>query len=167
MENLIKILLRHKVVLSCLLLLSVMTVSCSKGEIYSQYHELTDASWGYNDTLVYDIDSTLFELNTPYKVTIELTNNVGYPYQNIWFFMQANFESDSVFTGMSKEYQLADEFGKWLGSGFGSLYQSSLSVEDVIFKEKRNYQIKLEHGMRDESLKGIEKIGIRIQKKAE
>jgi gliding motility-associated lipoprotein GldH len=123
---------------------------------------LKNEVWAQNDTLVFFIDSTMFEVNRPYNLTIEVTNSVSYPYRNIWFFIQMNIDNASVYVNTSKELLLADEFGKWKGSGFGSLYQSSLPFGRITFKEKRNYRIKLEHGMRDGLLMGIEKVGIRI-----
>lgn len=147
----------------CFIMLALTAWSCQHDEIYYRFNELKDARWPKNDTLVFDIDSTVFELNVPYDISLEVTNNVNYPYRNIWFFVQTNFSSDSVFNGVSKEYYIADEFGKWKGSGFGSLYQTSLSfMKGVSFKQKRNYRIKIEQGMRDEPLEGIEKVGIKI-----
>lgn len=102
----------------------------------------------------------------PYILSLEVTNNVNYPYKNIWFFTQNDIENDSIFTQLSKEIPLASDLGKWLGSGFGTLYQSSFVINNnIIFKEKRNYSIKIEHGMKDELLNGIEKIGIKLYKK--
>lgn len=165
MDNPIRKNLRHKII--CALLCALLTLaytSCDQREMYYYFHEIKNTEWAQNDTLFFDIDSTLFELNTPYRLSIEVTNNVNYPYQNIWLFIQANLENDSIFSDVSKEYLLADEFGKWKGSGFGSLYQVSLPMENIIFKERRNYRIKIEHGMQDEPLAGIEKLGIKISK---
>jgi len=163
MENQIKKGLMHKALfVLCSVLLILINISCEKQEIYYHFHEFKNAEWQQKDTLVFDIDSTLFDLNKPYNLSIEVSNNVNYPYQNIWFFMQSNIDADSIYTDASKEFQLADEFGKWNGSGFGSIYQSSLPFGKITFKERRNHRIKLEHGMRDEPLKGIEKVGIKI-----
>ncbi|MBK5720398.1 gliding motility lipoprotein GldH [Dysgonomonas sp. Marseille-P4677] len=162
MESLIRGSLKLNILIIISVILAVINVSCNNKEIYYHFHELKDAEWAQNDTLQFDIDSTSFGLNKPYSLTIELSNNTSYPYQNIWFFIQENIEHDSIFLNKEKEFLLADEFGKWQGSGFGSLYQTSLELNKIIFKEKRNYQIKLVHGMRDQKLKGIEKVGIRI-----
>jgi gliding motility-associated lipoprotein GldH len=157
--------LKHKAVFAlCCVLFTFINISCDKQEIYYRFHELKNGEWAQNDTLVFEIDSTLFELNKPYNLTIEVANNVNYPYRNIWFFVQSNIERDTIYTDTFKEFLLADEFGKWKGSGFGSLFQSSLPFAEVTFREKRNYRIKLEHGMRDQPLAGIEKVGIRITK---
>ncbi len=149
----------------CFTLLALVLYSCQQGEIYYQYKEPLNAEWSKTDTLIFDIDSSVFEVNVPYNISIEVTNNVNYSYQNIWFLVQSNIDNDSTFTHIEKEYLLADEFGKWNGSGFGSLYQTSLSLDrGVVFKEKRNYRIKIEQGMRDEPLIGIEKVGIRVSR---
>lgn len=166
MGNLIRTSLRHNTVFRCCIILSAVIgfISCGQREIYSQFHELKNTEWAQNDTLVFDIDSSLFDLNTAYKLSVEITNNVNYPYRNIWFFIHDNLKSDSVFTEISKEYQLADEFGKWKGSGFATTFQLSLPLYDnLVFSRRENYRIKIQHGMRDEPLKGIEKIGVKIE----
>jgi gliding motility-associated lipoprotein GldH len=155
--------LKHNIVfILCGLLLILISISCGRQEIYYRFHELKGEAWAQSDILVFDIDSTLFEVNKPYNLAIEMTNSVGYPYQNIWFFVRINIDNDSIFTNTSKEFRLADEFGKWTGSGFGSLYQSSLPLGLITFREKRNYRITLGHGMRDEPLKGVDKVGVKI-----
>lgn len=158
-------LMRKVIYIMYVTILALVFYSCQQGEIYYQYKEPLNGEWSKTDTLIFDIDSTAFELNVPYDISIEVTNNVAYRYQNIWLFVQSNLDNDSTYTYVKKEYLLADEFGKWKGSGFGSLYQTSLALDrGVMFKEKRNYRIKIEQGMRDEPLEGIEKVGIRISK---
>ena len=151
--------------LAVFVLLLVVNISCRKQEMYSHFYEFKNAAWAQHDTLIFDIDSAQVETGKPYILSVEITNNVNYPYRNIWLFIQNNLQSDSVTTNQQKEYQLANEFGKWYGSGFGTLFQISLPVDTLIFKEKKNYRIKIEHGMRDEPLNGIEKVGVRLQLK--
>ncbi|MDR1881740.1 MAG: gliding motility lipoprotein GldH [Prevotella sp.] len=167
MESLTRKSLMHKILsVGCGMLLNIMCISCGNQEAYYRFHEIKDAEWDQNDMLVFDIDSVAFELNIPYSMSIEVTNNTNYPYRNIWFFVQTNFENDSVFAKQEMQYLLADKFGKWTGSGFGTLYQASFPFNNnIVFKEKRNYRVRIEHGMRDKQLEGIEKVGIRIAKK--
>lgn len=103
------------------------------------------------------------EPNVRYNISIEITNNNDYPYSNLWCYIENNIANDSIIDKTSHEFILADVFGKWNGSGFGALYQSSFQLtEQITFKEKKNYQIRILHGMRDEPLTGIEKVGIWI-----
>lgn len=168
MTNPIKKNLKHNIffILFCLLF-CLFSPSCGEQNIvYSNFHELKNAEWDQNDTICLEIDSSFFEIDTPYVLSVEVTNNVNYPYKNLWIFTQDNIDNDSVFTSLSKEVSLANDFGKWLGSGFGTLYQSSFIInENTIFKEKCHYTIKIEHGMKDKTLKGIEKVGITLSKK--
>lgn len=174
MENLTRKSLKLKIALTLsLIFLCMLGIACSKQDTYYHVYEMKDAKWAQNDTLrftidtiMFKVDSVLFQPNIPYTLSIEVMNNVNYPYRNIWFFIQSNLDTDSIYTEQSKEYQLADIEGKWVGSGFGNLFQSSFVVfENISFREKRNYYIKVEHGMRDEPLIGIEKVGIKLSKK--
>lgn len=167
MESLTRKNLKHSInTILCSFLLCLLMGSCGEQNVvYSHFYELKDAKWAQKDSLFFEIDSAAFDVGTSYILTIEVTNNVNYPYKNIWFFSQYNISNDSTFLEISKEYKLADDFGKWTGAGFGTLYQSSFVLDEkVIFNEKKNYLIKLEHGMRDEPLIGIEKVGVKLTK---
>lgn len=147
-----------------IILFSTCFVACQKDEVYYEFCEINNSKWTKYDTLVFKIDSASIETNINYDITIELANNFDYPYRNVWLYIYDNI-NDSTFTNYPQQYMLADEFGKWYGSGFGALYQMSLSYRSTMqFKEKRNYCIKLIHGMRDEPLSGIERIGIKVKK---
>lgn len=137
--------------------------ACQGNEAYFRFEELKRAEWGRYDTLYYEIDS--IETNKLHTVYLEVTNNVNYPYQNLWLFVQDNLP-DSIFHEHKVECRLADESGKWIGAGFGSLYQSSFIYKTrVIFSDDRkNYRMKIVHGMRDELLTGIERVGVKIVK---
>lgn len=149
---------------SYLLLMMIICLSCSNRETYYHFYELKDSKWSKLDTLYFDIDSTCIEPNINYEMTIELTNNSDYPYQNIWLYFQDDFSGNNVKYTKS-QYELADEMGRWYGSGFGSLYQVSLNYKDQIsFPEKKNYQFKIIQGMRDEPLFGIEKVGVKLSR---
>ena len=154
--------MKHKFIYISILLIGFVCLSCEKREAYYHFSELKEASWSKFDTIYFDIDSLSVTPNTPYDITIELTNNSDYPYQNIWLYIQDDFE-DTTFSLEEKQYELANKLGKWHGSGFGSLYQLPLLYKkNIFFTEKRNYHLKVVHGMRDEPLQGIEKIGLKI-----
>lgn len=144
----------------------ISVTSCkNNSEIYYHYNEIKDGEWAKYDTLYYTIDSTLFDTGMEYDIALEVTNNVNYPYQNIWFFVRDNIDNDSIYSNVQKEFLLADKSGKWKGSGFGSLYQTTLGYKKAIrFADKRNYTIKVVHGMRDDVLSGIEKVGIKVSR---
>jgi len=151
----------RKLVILFSLIISLINTSCEHKEVYYQFHELKSHNWSKNDTISFDIDSASIRLNVPLIIQLDLVNNSDYPYQNIWLYIYDNF-SDSILIKNEKQYEVADKTGKWLGSGFGSLYQLTVDYKTIIFTEKRNYQVKVVQGMRDEPLNGIEKIGLKL-----
>lgn len=138
-------------------------LSCQHREVYSHFYELKGGDWSSTDTLVFDIDSSVLKLNVPYDVSIELMNNTEYPYQNIWLYIQDNLEGSQL-QPSERQYELADQSGKWFGAGFGSVYQLSLIYKKRFIPVKeQDYTIKIVHGMRDKPLTGIEKVGLKIE----
>lgn len=168
MRNLTKSNLKHNIIFKLIsgFTLFFFTTSCEEKSVsYAHFYELKNAEWQQTDTLFFTIDSTLFSINELYTLSLEMSNNPKYPYKNIWLYAQSNFENDSIFANSEREFQLADESGKWNGSGFGILYQSSFIIErNIIFRDKRSHIIKIRHGMKDNPLIGIEKIGVKLSK---
>lgn len=147
---------------ACLIATSTF-FSCGQRDAYFRYNELKEGQWAMHDTLFFVIDSTDYTVGIPYDLFLEVTNNVNYPYQNVWLFEWDNLSNDSTFVHTEIECTLADEFGKWTGTGFGSLHQSTILLKDnVVFDSKRNISVKVLHGMQDDVLNGIEKVGIRL-----
>lgn len=156
--------LRHKSCIVWGVLLLICFTACNKSEVYYNYREIKNTKWSKLDTLFFDIDSLTIIPGEPYTISLEVTHSLNYPYRNIWIYLHEDMINPN-FTVHGKQFMLADEFGKWHGAGFGSLYQISLKYFDnVQFKDKRNYRIKVVHGMRDEPLEGIEKVGLKISK---
>lgn len=60
---------------------------------------------------------------------------------------------------------LAESSGKWIGSGMGKIKECRVMLQDRIrFPESGTYSFCIEQAMRTQTLKGIEDIGIRIEK---
>lgn len=142
-------------------LLSFIFSSCNHNEVYYRYNEIKGGKWGKNDTLIFNIDSIG---NSIYDINVDISNNINYPYQNIWLLIQNNL-TDSTFQGRVVELQIADKAGNWLGDGFGSLYQLSIPLRSKSKLDSvQGKQIKIVHNMKDDVLVGIERVGIRISK---
>lgn len=139
--------------------------SCQHNEIYYRFLGLKDGEWHRDSVLTFVLDSTLFDLNVMYNIDVEITNNASYSYQNIWYTVSSNLDSDSIFTDQQRQYFLANEDGIWLGNGFGSLFQTSIPFkQDIHFAEKRDYIFRISQCMRDNPLVGIEKVGLKVSK---
>lgn len=160
-----RIIIRSKLVLFCLGAAFAFLSSCAEGEIYYRYHHLQNAKWYKDSTLVFKIDSLSFIPQRPYNVSVEVANNKSYPYQNLWLYVEHNF-SDSLFHRDSLQLSVTDAYGRAKGKGVGRLYQLSIPYKTQVFRDSiLDYEVRITQTMTDNPLIGIEKIGLKIQKK--
>lgn len=107
----------------------------------------------------------------PVKDTINSNNisfiirtGASYPYRNIYLFVTTTSPEGNSMTD-TLQYNLADEKGKWYGKGFGDIRELSLPYKtNVFFPVKGTYQIRIQHGMRIEDLKGVYDFGVKVEK---
>lgn len=133
---------------ACLFLL--FCTSCQE-IIYHSYQPVKTTGWFKEDTLVYTLDTILYNQN-PIKYQLGIRHKDSYKYRDIWL----TINQDTV------HYFLGDSTGKWLGHGIGELRQLTLpfypkhSIQDTI------REFRITHIMQDAPLKGILDIGISI-----
>ncbi|MDR0748660.1 MAG: gliding motility lipoprotein GldH [Tannerellaceae bacterium] len=145
------------VFLGCLFLFS-----CGKNQIvYNQYLAIDRSAWEKDKEyyFTFQVDDPA----VPYNITLEIRNNNLYPYQNLWLFLQEDPPAGPIARD-TMECMLADDFGKWVGSGI-SLFQTSFPVKtNYLFTDTGRYTFGFRQGMRNDTLRGIQEIGLRIEK---
>jgi gliding motility-associated lipoprotein GldH len=130
--------------------------------MFYRFHHIPQGKWRTNNVFVFTMDSLDFRQDKKYLVSIELSANNTYPYRNLWLFVEHNL-TDSVFSNDSIQLFLADEFGRRLGSGVGGLRQLSIPFQrEIALDTARVYELRIRHGMSDNPLRGIEKIGVKV-----
>ena len=60
-------------------------------------------------------------------------------------------------------YQLADEYGNWRGGGFGSLYQETVGIADVIAPEDARAVVVWQTMQGCDTLQGLDDVGIIVR----
>lgn len=136
--------------------------ACNLNHVFEQYQPVTNRSWDKDSVLVFTVP--VKDTTSNHNIYISIRNDVRYAYSNLWLFV--SIEQPGGKSVQDKfEITLADPSGKWLGEGFGGLktreviYRSS-----VFFPISGDYKIKVQQGMRDDILKGISDVGVRIEK---
>lgn len=144
------------------MLLTLLTVffSCNTKDVYHTFNHIPERGWDkrvierffpvIEDTVsLYDID-----------VSLRYTNN--YNYRNLWLFISGKAETGEEFTD-TLNCILADEYGKWLGSGWGASYQQVVPYKtNFRFPRKGKYSFSVQQGMRDDVIPGITEVGLKI-----
>lgn len=144
------------------ILIALISVACKNNDVFFQYK--TVAPKGWNKDSLYTFNIKITDTISAYNIYVNVRNRGEYPYQNLWLFLD-NTTPDKTQKKDSIECYLADQRGKWLGSGIGSVMEMPiLYQQNVRFKKAGTYQYKIVHGMRDSILIGINDIGMKVVK---
>ncbi|MBK5194736.1 MAG: gliding motility lipoprotein GldH [Proteiniphilum sp.] len=139
-----------------------LLISCSEGEEYYRFHHIEKGKWYRDSTLIFTMDSLNISAGRAYDVTIEISSGYIYPYRNLWLRIDHNL-ADTLLRSDTLHYRLADEHGKWLGSGVGGLNQLSLPfLSSIPLYMPHLYRLTIAHVMSDDPLTGIEKVGLKV-----
>lgn len=144
------------------LLCVVFFYSCDQARIFEQDQDIPESGWDSKNILKYDVDIT--DPATPANFYINVRNADGYPYSNLYLFIKTSFPNGKM-SNDTLECVLADEKGKWLGSGMGDIYDNQIPFKrNVRFPLAGKYTFEIQHGMRTEIVPLIMDIGLRIEK---
>ena len=106
------------------------------------------------------------DVELPYDFLLVVRHNEVYPYQNMWLF--CTFGIDDTLPPMltdTIEFFLADDRGRWLGNGglqhieMPVLFEQCYQIPDT-----GQYRFTIQHGMRDELLRGISDVGVIVNR---
>lgn len=142
------------------LIIAIVMVACNSDIVYDGSVRVANPTWHADSVARFEI--TIEDTTSDYQSGILIRNSGDYTYQNLWLFI-TEIAPDSTITCDTIQYFLADNYGRWLGSGIGSLYTNIYYYkEDLHYSQEGVYTYKIRQGMRDEELKGITNIGMQI-----
>ena len=143
------------------ILLSFILLSSCKETIYEDIKDIKENKLVYNDTLNFDINITT--PNKPYNVYIDIENTNNYKYSNLFLFVYITSPDKNTIIDTIDVF-MADYKGKWVGKPKGDNYFGNyLFKQAVVFPKAGIYKTSIVQGMRDDTLKGISKIGISVK----
>lgn len=144
-----------------LLGVSLLASSCTDRAVLDQHVAIADHAWRYDDQprMVAHITDTAKR----YHIYLNLRHTPEYRYSNIFILLHQHWPNQPD-TAERIELRLAEPDGRWLGSGTGSVYaHQELIKEYVRFPDTGKYVFVIEQNMRENPLREITDIGIRIE----
>lgn len=144
------------------LMILTFLASCGRDVVYEESVSVDRNGWSMDS--VGNFEFEIQDTTQYYDIDLLVRNTGEYEYQNVWFFLEyvkpnMEYKTDTV------QLFLADDFGRWIGSGIGSIYSATYSYKDSLkFDQKGKYLLNIRHGMRSDSLKGITDIGLIVSK---
>jgi gliding motility-associated lipoprotein GldH len=140
----------------------LILTGCSQDRVFEQYVSLKNDEWflSQRPNFYYEIKDTSARYNVYFNV--RHTGNYNYSNLFVYFLLQG---PKSPLEKKRLEFRLAEEDGKWLGSGLGDVYSNQIEIlHEVKFQKPGVYSFGFEQNMRDNPLQGIEDVGVLIAK---
>ncbi len=135
--------------------------ACRQNLVFEQYQNISDQKWYKDSVLVFSV--TIEDTTQNNNFIINVRNDVDYQYSNLWLFLSIE-QPDGKILDDKFEVALADPSGQWLGNGFGGLKtREAVYRRNIFFPVSGEYKIRIQQGMREDYLKGISDIGVRIE----
>lgn len=136
--------------------------SCSdKHGSIGRFADIPNGGWAYGDTIAFTasgLDSTATDGR---RVKIGVRHDNDYAFRNL--IVEVTYTDGNRLRRDTIDMQLADIYGAWLGNGLGPSYQTeAVVVPSAAIADSST--LTLRHVMRVDTLRGIEQIGIIIEK---
>ncbi len=148
--------------LKCIILLFAagLWTACDKQTVYHSFSSLPTEGWKRLDTLFFPV--AVADSLTSYRLSVEVRNRTGYPYQNLSLSICCNNPDGVLSYADTLSLTLADKEGIWKGNGWGGLYQTAYPAGNIHIAKPGTYLFKIAYTLPDETLKGINDVGIKL-----
>ncbi|WEK19391.1 MAG: gliding motility lipoprotein GldH [Candidatus Pedobacter colombiensis] len=149
----------RKVLLLFSIVFTLLFSGCDTNNIVDSNQAMPSRNWSYADKVKVMVDIT--DSSKPYNIYFKLRHTADYRYSNI--FVLLNVKNGQKKRSRRYEFKLAQPDGQWNGSGSGNLYTYAFPLlTQFKFPAPGKYELELEQNMRDNPLKEISDVGIKV-----
>jgi gliding motility-associated lipoprotein GldH len=144
------------------IVLLLPVAGCSNGALIDKNSSIDNHNWTYVNKLRFDVN--VDDPSIPYNLFMNLRVTGDYKYSNM-FVLITEIGPDKIPATKRFEFTLADKEGQWLGEGSGNLYSFQLPfLKGHKFAAKGLYSFYFEQNMRDNPLREVSDVGLRVEK---
>ncbi|PWG78204.1 gliding motility lipoprotein GldH [Pararcticibacter amylolyticus] len=135
--------------------------ACTDSAVIDTNQKIDNRNWTYTQKVRFPV--TIEDPAKAYNVYLNLRHTADYKYSNIFVLIHQSGPGMKTSTER-REFKLAYPDGEWLGSGSGNFYTYQLQFrENYKFPSKGIYTFEFEQNMRDNPLREINDVGIRVE----
>ncbi len=139
----------------------LLSTACDPGRLYDQSRAIPPSGWNKDSAAVFRVN--IEDTTSAYNFYINLRHTTDYRYRNFYLFLDTRMPGGQAARD-TIALMLADKTGKWFGQGFGNVKDLQVPVrKNLVFPAKGTYTFLIEQAMRQDELKGISNVGIRIE----
>ena len=148
-------------VLRLIVVLGILTASCTDSAVLDENVAITDNTWHYDDQP--QLTAHITDPGQRYNIYLNLRHTPDYRYSNIFVLVHQSGPGMQDTTERF-ELPLAEPDGRWRGRSAGSMYaHQQLIKEQVHFPDTGLYRFTIEQNMREDPLHGVADVGIRVE----
>jgi gliding motility-associated lipoprotein GldH len=146
-------------------LIVAFLVSCNAPHlnVFEKNVPIEGGAWAYEvqPTVRFEVSDT----TASYNVSVVCRHTDGYPYKNLWVFISTLQPGDTVQRKERFELTLQDNTGRWYGTGMDDIWEQRIPLYSSLhFSKTGTYTVVFQQDMRDNALKGVLDIGLRVEK---
>ncbi len=152
-------------ILLSLFILCCLVSGCLPSPYYQKQEAVPKNEWNSNFRPIFKFEIT--DTASRYQTSFIIQHSQAYPYSNLWMWLYIKSPGDSIIKKERVNVVLAEPGGKWLGRGFGTIYEERVVLalgDSVKFNRKGTYEIALEQNMRVNPLPEVLHVGMRVEK---
>ena len=146
-------------------LLAAAAVGCRPSPEFAVVRDIPGEAWYADSMLVFDVE--IADTTATYRVEVDVRHAGTYAYRNLYVGRDVLNKGGTVYRDTA-EFQLANPEGQWIGDGITGLKTVTLPYrsEGLRFPKPDTYRFRLQHLMRDEPLKGIHSVALKLYREA-
>ena len=146
-----------------ILLVTLLSASCIKIDQFEKTVQIPSREWFYNNTPAFTFN--ISDTNSSYNLYVVLRHTDAYNYNNIWLRLNTQFPGDSTHS-QNINLNLANDAKGWEGTGMDDIFEvrKNISRGPVPFNKAGNYTFSLSQIMRENPLRNILSVGVRVEK---
>ena len=132
-------------------------------DVFEKTNNIQSQKWFYNNKYTYTVAVT--DTTSSYNVYIILRHTDAYNYNNIWLNFGSQAPGDSMHF-QNININLGSDVKGWEGNGMDDIWEVRKNITNgpVPFKKAGNYTFSISQIMREDPLKHILNVGIRVEK---
>jgi gliding motility-associated lipoprotein GldH len=136
--------------------------SCDNKRFFEEFKPLENQTWNANEKISFEVmvEDTLSD----YNFFLGIRNYENYRYMNLYLFFDL-ISPNGEAKRDTLSFYLADKQGKWLGKRAGDIVDNRIWFRaKQKMRSKGIYTFQFEQAMRENQLKGIVDLGLRLEK---
>ncbi|HEY0677005.1 MAG TPA: gliding motility lipoprotein GldH [Chitinophagaceae bacterium] len=149
--------------LGTVMMISVFLSACGPINTFEKNVPIPGHEWesGFKPVITFDITDTA----SLYNVFMVIRHRNAYGYNNIWIRGTVQEPADTATRTQQYDLKLANDEKGWFGKGMDDIFEHRILIQErTRFTRPGEYRFKLEHTMREDPLKHVMNVGLRIEK---